>query len=876
MEQMRLLSILFFAGLAAAQTGIHFQFAGHIANPPFYFSVRVPEEGNYKVTVQLGDPAAASVTTVKAELRRLMLERVRTAPGEYVTRSFIVNVRRPQIAGGGEVRLKDREKTTEAREWDDELTLEFTDEHPAVAAIDIAKADGIPTIYIAGDSTSTDQPLEPYNSWGQMLTRFFQPEIAVANHGESGESLRSFIGERRLAKVMSVIRPGDYLFIQMGHNDQKERGLDPQTGEPVGAFTTYKADLKRFIAEARSHGATPVLVTPVNRLTFDAAGRIANSLGDYPEAVRQTAAEEKVALIDLNAMSKPFYEALGPVEAHQAFAGKDTTHHSDYGSYELAKCVVEGIRQARLPIAAFLYDAPRFDPAHPDPPDAFDIPAEPAANAQRPYGDAAQIPAVYVIGDSTASNVDRRGWADPFADYFDAARIHVVNRARAGRSSRTFLTEGLWDRVLADVKPGDFVLIQFGHNDGGPPDKDRARGSLAGIGDEAQEFTLPDGTKETVHTFGYYMRRFIADTRAKGATPIVLSLTVRNIWNGASVERGSGHYSQWSEEIAKAEGAQFLDVTNAIAGVYEKMGPEKVKALFPEDHTHTSAAGADLNASQVVAALKGARSPLAAYLSAKGRAVAPYPAALSPDRSALHLPVPANASLPSLFLLGDSTVRNGHGDGANGQWGWGEPVVALFETAKINVVNRAVGGLSSRTYLTQGDWGRVLEMLKPGDFVMMQFGHNDSGPLDDAARARGTIKGTGEETREIDNPITKQHELVHTYGWYLRKFIADARAKGATPIVCSPIPRKIWKDGRIVRDPYAGWAKEVAQAEGAAFVDLNEIIARRYEEMGPEKVEAMFADPHTHTSRAGAELNAESVVAGLKGLAEDPLAAYLR
>ena len=171
-----------------------------------------------------------------------------------------------------------------------------------------------------------------------MLPRFFQPTIAIANHGESGESLRGFLGEHRLDKVLSVIKPGDYLFIQMGHNDQKEKG------EGVGAFTTYKTDSKHFIAVAREHGATPVLVTPMNRLTFDDAGKITNSLGDYPEAVRQAAREENVALIDLNAMSKPFYEALGPKDAHLAFAGSDTTHHSDYGSYELAKCIVEGIR----------------------------------------------------------------------------------------------------------------------------------------------------------------------------------------------------------------------------------------------------------------------------------------------------------------------------------------------------------------------------------------------------------------------------------------------------------------------------------------------------------------------------------------------------
>ncbi|MDQ2948922.1 MAG: GDSL-type esterase/lipase family protein, partial [Acidobacteriota bacterium] len=348
--------------------------------PPFYFSVKVPEEGNYRVTVQLGDRAAESVTTVKAELRRLMLERVHTAPGRVETRSFIVNTRRPQIAGGGEVRLKDREKTSEGWAWDDRITLEFTDTHPAVGSVEIEKADGIPTLYIAGDSTSTDQSREPFNSWGQMLTRFFKPEIAVANHGESGESLKSYIGEKRLAKVMSVIKPGDWLFIQMGHNDQK------LTGAGVGAFTTYKAALKQFIAEARQHGATPVLITPMHRLTFDSNGKIVNSLGDYPEAVRQTAKEENVAMIDLNAMSKSFYEALGPEQGHLAFAGQDTTHHSDYGSYELAKCIVQGIKDARLPLMKYLVEMPVFDPAHPDPVEKFDVPAEPLGAVEKPYG----------------------------------------------------------------------------------------------------------------------------------------------------------------------------------------------------------------------------------------------------------------------------------------------------------------------------------------------------------------------------------------------------------------------------------------------------------------------------------------------------------
>jgi len=345
---------------------------------PFFFSVAVPE-GNYRVTVVLGDPEGESTTTIKAELRRLMAEKVHTAHGRLQSVRFIVNVRVPQFSTGAEVTLKPREKTIEAPAWDHKLTLEFSNTEPKVAAIEIQKVD-VPVLYIAGDSTSTDQPREPYNSWGQMLPRFFKPEIAIANHGESGESLKSFIAENRLSKLEDVMKSGDWLFIQMGHNDQKEKG------EGVGAFTTYKASLKQFIAAAHARGATPVLISSINRLTFDPEGRITNSLGDYPEAVRQTAREEDVALIDLNAMSKLFYEALGPAKAHLAFAADDTTHHSDYGSYEFARCIVQGIKDTKLPVARYLIDEPAFDPARPDPPEAFDIPPDPLTTTERPYG----------------------------------------------------------------------------------------------------------------------------------------------------------------------------------------------------------------------------------------------------------------------------------------------------------------------------------------------------------------------------------------------------------------------------------------------------------------------------------------------------------
>lgn len=231
-------------------------------------------------------------------------------------------------------------------------------------------------------------------------------------------------------------------------------------------------------------------------------------------------------------------------------------------------------------------------------------------------------------------------------------------------------------------------------------------------------------------------------------------------------------------------------------------------------------------------------------------------------------------SLPTLFLVGDSTVKNGSGDGVNKQWGWGEPLVPLFDSAKITVLNRARGGRSSRTYQTEGLWEQVLAAMKPGDFVLIQFGHNDGGAINDTSRARGTIKGIGEESEEIDNLITKKHEVVHSYGWYLRKYVADTKAKGATPILCSPVPRKIWKDGKVTRDQYGKWVAAVAKETGVAFLDLNEIIAQHYETLGTEKVEPLFADEHTHTSREGAELNATAVIVGLRALKTNPLATY--
>ena len=355
---------------------------------PKLFSVAVPE-GNYRVTLRLGDEKIATDTTIKAEARRLMLKDVRTAPGEFFERSFLVNVRTPAIAAGGAVRLKDREKGV--RHWDDKLTLEFNGAHPAVRSLSIAPVDDAVTIYLAGDSTVTDQPEEPWSSWGQMLPSFFNDHVAVANHAESGETLAAFRGEKRLDKILSTIKAGDYLFIQFGHNDQKDKAPG------AGPFTSYKQNLKQFVAAARAKNALPVLVTPMERRRFD-GDKPTPTLADFAEAVRQVGSEEKVPVIDLNAMSLKLYAALGPEGTTKAFvhyaantfpgqdkALRDDTHFNAYGGYELARAVVEGIKTQVPALSKYLQDDLKpFDPSRPDKADEFHLAASTLTETVKP------------------------------------------------------------------------------------------------------------------------------------------------------------------------------------------------------------------------------------------------------------------------------------------------------------------------------------------------------------------------------------------------------------------------------------------------------------------------------------------------------------
>jgi lysophospholipase L1-like esterase len=359
-----------------------------IAGTPFFVSVREPD-GDYRVTVLLGAEQSASVTSVKAEARRLIIWNASTQPGQAIQRSFVVHVRTPAVNGSENVRLKPREVGN--LDWDEKLTLEFTGDHASLRRIEIQPV-RVPTVYLAGDSTVVDQDEEPWAAWGQMLPAFFNPKIAVANEAESGETIASFAAEHRFDKIFSTLRSGDYLLMEFAHNDQKP-------GRGFVSISEYKSLLRRYIAMTRKRKARPILVTSMNRRRFSADGRIVATLGEYPDAMREVAREEKVPLIDLNAMSRTLFEAMGPNGTLKAFVHypantypgqidelKDDTHFNSYGALELAKCVVEAIREQNLSLAKFLNPDPqRFDPAHPDPPSIWELPTDPFWSQQKPY-----------------------------------------------------------------------------------------------------------------------------------------------------------------------------------------------------------------------------------------------------------------------------------------------------------------------------------------------------------------------------------------------------------------------------------------------------------------------------------------------------------
>lgn len=357
---------------------------------PYFVSVKVPD-GNYRVTLILGNRSKAGCTTVRAESRRLFVERLSTRKGEFVTVSFVVNKRDVHISATEDVRIKPRERAK--LNWDDKLTLEFNGPAPQCAAIQIERDDKVPTVFLTGNSTVVDQDEEPWASWGQMIPRFFDDRVCFANYAESGECANTFIAAGRLKKALTQMKPGDYLFMEFGHNDQKQKGPGK------GAYYSFATSLKYFIDEARQRGVTPVLVTPTRRRVFK-DGKIQDTHADYPEAIHWLAEREHVALIDLQEMTRMLFETMGEENSRKAFvhypagtflgqtkAFADNTHFNPYGAYEIAKCVIEGLRQTDLPLANFLRkDYVSFDPAHPDDFRTFVWDQSPFVTLEKPDG----------------------------------------------------------------------------------------------------------------------------------------------------------------------------------------------------------------------------------------------------------------------------------------------------------------------------------------------------------------------------------------------------------------------------------------------------------------------------------------------------------
>ena len=484
-----------------------------------------------------------------------------------------------------------------------------------------------PVLFLVGNSTMRNGTLGNGNNgqwgWGYYAEEFFDKEkITVENQALGGTSSRTFY---RLLwpDIRKALRPGDWVIISIGHNDNgpydtgRARasipGIDKDTVLHVNVQeihkndTTYREEdvysyggyLRRFINETRAAGAFPVLMSLTPRNAWE-NGRVVRKI--HSEWCRQVAEEEQVPYIDLNDLSATKLEGFGPEKMNYYFFG-DKIHTSKFGAMMNARSAAEGIAACDHPWIAWLKSCLVN----------VDLPM---VNVKREEGK----PVVFTTGDSTVKNNDKDkdgmwGWGAVAEDIFDARKITVANCAKAGRSCRTYLNEGRWDEVYNSIQPGDYVLIQFGHNDVGAIDSLKERAAIKGTADSCHVYKLKsNGKYEVVYTFGWYLRKFINDVREKGGTPILVSLTPRNIWRDGHIERRNDSYGLWYREVVEQTGVEFVDVHNITADKYDRLGEKKVAAYFNHDHTHSSLKGAKANAQSVRTGLKQIGSSLAKYL----------------------------------------------------------------------------------------------------------------------------------------------------------------------------------------------------------------------------------------------------------------------
>ena len=488
-------------------------------------------------------------------------------------------------------------------------------------------------------------------------------------------------------------------------------------------------------------------------------------------------------------------------------------------------------------------------------------------------------PVLFLIGNSTMRNGTKGdgsngqwGWGFFASKYFNANKISVENQALGGMSTRTFYTK-LWPMVRKALRKGDWVIISIGHNDNGPYDEGRARAVIPGVGTDSLCVTIKEtGEKETVYSYGGYLRKYISECREAGAHPILMSLTPRDAYDEKTGKIVRKPQTEWAAYVAAQEGVPFVDLNEISGSKLDSYSKWKEQYHFFGDHIHTSTYGAEMNARSAAEGIAASSNPDLKPLQDMMMGV--------------QLPVvqvTREKGKPIVFITGDSTVKNKDSD-KDGMWGWGSQAYTVFDQNKVTCVNVAKAGRSTRSYVREGRWEQVYNTLQPGDFVLLQFGHNDICPIADA-KERGVIPGTADTCHVYKMEKDGRYEVVYSFGWYLRKMIDDCREKGATPILVSLTPRNEWPHGKVERrnDSYGKWYREVVEQTGVDFLDVHNIsadfldrkFASKSEEKSKKAASRYFNNDHTHTSLAGARMNAQSVAKGLRDI-NSPLAAYLK
>ncbi len=502
------------------------------------------------------------------------------------------------------------------------------------------------------------------------------------------------------------------------------------------------------------------------------------------------------------------------------------------------------------------------------------------ANTARPVSGSSRKgnnPVLFLVGNSTMRNGTlgngsngQWGWGYYEHEFFDADKITVENHALGGMSPRTFYRD-LWPAVLKGIRPGDYVVLELGHNDNGPVDSGRARASLkGGVSHDSLTVTVKEtGRQETVYTFGGYIRKFVGDIRSRHAIPILLTLTPRNDYEPTDtnrIQRKSTTFTPWIKSLADELNTPFVDLNDISALKLEKYGKWKTNYHFFGDKIHSSEFGARMNAASCAEGIDTCTHPDVAWLKTCLISDKVHPQRIDQAR---------RKGKPVVFTTGDSTMKNNDKD-EDGMWGWGAVAGTVFNEKKCTVVNAGKAGRSTRTFLYEGHWDKVYNSLEPGDFVLIQFGHNDIGGID-RDKERGVIASADDTCHVYKMQSNGQYRVIYSFGWYLKKFIQDVREKGATPILLSLTPRNEWHDGKIERrnDTYGKWYRQVAEETGVEFIDVHNITADALDKKGQETTKAYYNHDHTHTSKKGAMLNAHSVAKGLKK-DKSPLAKYLK